>query len=301
MLAEWVKAQRPKAPAMRGAPTFNRNLEEALDVRRRDHCLFTTKTNIWDDKQAIDFSSNDILSLGATGRLRLEFEQELRSHPDLPLGAASSRAIDGNYGYLEMVEEEIAQFHGAETGLIVGSGFEANVAIFAAIPRAGGAIVYDELVHASTHDGMQQCQASCKVSFRLNNADSFRAALISVCDSQPLIRQGRRCVIVAVESFFSMDGDVCPLEDLLEVAKEIVPDGCAQFLVDEAHSTGIIGPKGSGLVCELGLEGEIAIRLHTFGKAVASAGGTYDEVPTLVCLSIHRLTKRQLSCSATGL
>jgi 8-amino-7-oxononanoate synthase len=71
-----------------------------------------------------------------------------------------------------------------------------------------------------------------------------------------------------------MDGDVCPLRELVEVAKEICTLGNAQFIIDEAHSTGVIGPKGSGLVCELGLEKEIAIRLHTFGKALATTGGT---------------------------
>lgn len=264
------------APGMKGAPIFYRNLEEALDVRRRDHGLFIVKTNSWKDGDAVDFSSNDTLSLGASGRLRAEFNRELERHPCLPLGAGSSRIMDGNYEYLETVEKEIAEFHGAETGLIVASGFEANLAVFAAIPRTGDAIIYDELVHASTHDGMQQSQAVCRVPFRHNNVDSFRDALISVCDSQPLIRQGKRCIIIAVESIYSMDGDVCPLQELLETSKELCPSGNAQFLVDEAHSTGVIGPQGAGLVCELGLEKEVAIRLHTFGKAVASAGGMYS-------------------------
>ncbi|KAL8966156.1 MAG: hypothetical protein Q9183_003497 [Haloplaca sp. 2 TL-2023] len=69
-----------------------------------------------------------------------------------------------------------------------------------------------------------------------------------------------------------MEGDVCPLRDLIEVAKEIFPHGNAQFMVDEAHSTGVIGPKGAGLVCDLGLENEVAIRMHTFGKALGASG-----------------------------
>ena len=273
MLAEWMKAQKLKAPAMKSAPVFYRNLEEALDVRRRDHGLHTIKINIWQDSDAVDFSSNDTLSLGASGVLRAEFMRELERHPDIPPGAGSSRVMDGNYAYLEQVEDEIAQFHGAEAGLIMGSGFEANLAIFAAIPRPGDAIVYDELVHASTHDGMLHSQALTRIPFRHNDVDSFRDVMMSICDSQPLIRQGKRCVIVAVESFYSMDGDVCPLSELIEVAKEIFPDGNAQFLMDEAHSTGVIGPKGAGLVCELGLEKEVAIRLHTFGKALSASGG----------------------------
>ena len=183
--------------------------------------------------------------------------------------------MDGNYAFLETVEDEIACFHGAEEGLFVGSGFEANLAIFAAVPRPGDAIVYDELVHASTHDGMQYSQAVTRLAFRHNDVDSFRDVMLSVYESQPLIRQGKRCVIVAVESFYSMDGDICPLEELVEAAKEIFPSGNAQFLIDEAHSTGVVGPDGAGLVCELGLEKEIAIRLHTFGKALSASGGMY--------------------------
>lgn len=282
MLAEWMKAQKLKAPAMKNAPAFYRNLEEALDVRRRDHGLYTIKINIWKDSDAVDFSSNDTLSLGASGALRVEFMQELERHPNIPPGAGSSRVMDGNYEYLEMVENEIAQFHRAEAGLILGSGFEANLAIFAAIPRPGDAIVYDELVHASTHDGMQHSQAVTRVPFRHNDVDSFRDVMISVCDSQPLIRQGKRCVIVAVESFYSMDGDICPLRELIEAAKEIFPGGNSQFLIDEAHSTGVIGPKGAGLVCELGLEREVAIRLHTFGKALSASGGTFKTTEILV-------------------
>ena len=195
MLAEWMNAQVLKAPAMKSAPAFYRNLEEALDVKRRDHGLYTIKTNIWKDGDAVDFSSNDTLSLGTSGALRAQFMRELERHPNIPPGAGSSRVMDGNYDYLDTVENEIAQFHGAEAGLLVGSGFEANLAIFAAVPRPGDAIVYDELVHASTHDGMQQSHAMIRIPFHHNRVDSFRDAMISVCDSQPLIRQGKRCVI----------------------------------------------------------------------------------------------------------
>ena len=275
-LSVWMKSQKLKSPAMKDAPIFYRNLEEALDVRRRDHALLVTKPKIWHDSQTIDFGSNDIISLGATGRLREEFYRELASHPSRPLAVCSSRVMDGNYDYLETVEQEIAAFHGAEKGLIVGSGYDANLAIFVAIPRAGDVVLYDELVHASMHDGMQQSQASLKTSFKHNNVDSFRDTLTSLWNSQPLIRQGKRCVIVAVESVYSLDGDVCPLEELVEVVKEVLPDGNGQFLVDEAHSTGIIGPRGAGLVCELGLEKEVAVRLHTFSKALASTGGNFN-------------------------
>ena len=272
-LANWIKGQKLKGPQMKDAPIFDRNLEEALDVRRADHSMFTRTKSAWKTGGAVDFCSNDLLSLGATGKLRNAFLEELGRNPDFMLYAGGSRLMDGNYDYIETVEQEIADFHGAENGLIVNSGYEANTAIYMAIPRPGDAIVYDELVHASTHDGMAHSLAQTKVSFRHNDVDALRDALSSVVDSQPMIRDGARSVLISVESVYSMDGDTCPLLEFLEVAREVCPKGNATFIVDEAHATGIIGPNGSGLVNALGVEKDIAIRLHTCGKAMASTGG----------------------------
>ncbi|RYO74618.1 hypothetical protein DL764_010771 [Monosporascus ibericus] len=272
MLASWIKDQKLKAPTMKDGPSFYRNLEEALDVRRADHSMFTRNTSAWKTGSAVDFCSNDLLSLGQTGRMRSAFLEELARHPNFNLYSGGSRLMDGNYQYIEQVEQEIADFHGAETALIVGSGYEANIAMYSAIPRPGDAIVYDELVHASTHDGMSHTLALCKMPFRHNDVDSFRDVMTSVMDSQPAIRDGSRSILVSVESVYSMDGDVCPLEDLLEVSREICPKGNAVFIVDEAHATGILGPKGAGLVNALGVEKSIAVRLHTCGKAMASTG-----------------------------
>ncbi|KAL9587621.1 MAG: hypothetical protein Q9203_003438 [Teloschistes exilis] len=273
MLANWMRDQKLKGPAAKGATTFDRNLEEALDVRRRDHALYTLKKNLWREGTAIDFSSSDALSLGASGLLRKEFNKELECYPNLPPGPSSSRIMDGNYQYLEMVEAEIARYYNSDTALFVSSGYDANVAVFSAIPRPGDAILYDELVHASAHDGIQQSQTTCRVSFRHNDVEAFRDSLESIIHSQPLIKQGKRSVIVAVESVYSMDADFCPLQELIDAASELMPTGNVQFYVDEAHATGIIGPQGRGLVCKLGVQKEVAIRLHTFSKALASSGG----------------------------
>lgn len=259
---------------MKNESAFYRNIEEALDIRREDHTLYTLKENLWKSKDAIDFCSNDMLALGSSGMLREKFLEELALYPHFTPGAPGSRLMDGNYDYLETVEQEIADFHGTETGLFVGSGFEANIAIFASIPRPGDVIIYDELVHASSMDGMEKhCLAATRIPFRHNDVDAFRDALLEIWETETLVTQGQRSVFVAVESVYSMDGDVCPLKELVEAAEEIFPGGQVQFYVDEAHGTGVIGPKGAGLVCELGLQERIAIRLHTFGKSIQGAGG----------------------------
>ncbi|KAI1388533.1 5-aminolevulinate synthase [Hypoxylon trugodes] len=272
LLEAWMKEQKLKGPQMKNAPTFYRNLEEALDVRRTDHAMFTRTKSAWKFGDAVDFCSNDLLSLGATGKIREAFLNELAAHPNFELYAGGSRLMDGNYDYIEETEQQIANFHGAETALIVGSGYEGNGAIYMAIPRPGDAIVYDELVHASTHDGMASSLALVKVAFRHNDVDALREVLTSVIDSQPMIRDGSRSIIISLESVYSMDGDVCPLIEMIDVAKEVCPKRNVVFIVDEAHATGIIGPKGAGLVRALGVEKEIAVRLHTCGKALASTG-----------------------------
>jgi 7-keto-8-aminopelargonate synthetase and related enzymes len=139
--------------------------------------------------------------------------------------------------------------------------------------------VYDELIHASALDGFKHSVALCQKSFRHNDVDSFVETLTAVKNSQPQIRNGTRSVIIAVESFYSMDGDVCPLKDLVEAANEVFPDGNAQFVMDEAHSSGHIGPNGSGLVSELRLEKEIAVRNHTLGKTLCGTGGKFCSSP----------------------
>lgn len=270
-----MASQKPHAHTMRSAPAFYRNLEEALDVRRKDHGLYTLIKNTWAEGATADFCSNDSLSFGASGRLRKAFEEELARNPGAQLGAGGSRLMDGNYDYIEVVEQEIADYHGVEAALIVGSGCDGNYAIFEGIPRPGDAIIYDELVHASIVDGMSRSLASTKVPFAHNDVDAFREALISVWDSQPLIKQGKKCVLIVVESFYSMEGDMSPLKELVQAAKEIFPGGNSQFIVDEAHSMGVVGERGLGFVEALGLDSEIAIKTHTFSKAFGSIGGRW--------------------------
>ncbi|KAI2482103.1 Aminotran-1-2 domain containing protein [Pyrenophora tritici-repentis] len=210
----------------------------------------------------VDFSSNDFLSLSTSPQLKSLFLEELQK--DLPLGSGGSRLLDGNSNYAEELERDIAAFHGAEAGLLFNSGFDANAGFFACVPQPGDVIVYDELVHASVHDGMRLSRAGDRLSFKHNSVSSLRGILTR-------LRDGKSSVFVAVESIYSMDGDVCPLRDVVDVVEEVL--GLRGYVVvDEAHSTGVLGLNGRGLVCELGLEHRIFARLHTFGKAIAANG-----------------------------
>jgi 8-amino-7-oxononanoate synthase len=270
-IQKWLEGQKPKAHTMKDASPFLRNLEVALDQRRADHSLLT----LHKFEHEVDFSSNDFLSLATSGLLREAFLKELARNPDFAVGSTASRISDGNNACMESAEQQIAEFHGAQAALLVGSGYDANCAIFSAVPRPGDAVVYDELIHASVHDGLKSSLASTQLPFKHNSAEGLREVLVHLKKSQSLIRDGSRCVLVAVESVYSMDGDVTPLVEIVEVVKDIFPAGNAQVIIDEAHSTGLLGKNGRGLVCELGLEKEVAIRLHTYGKGLGATGGRF--------------------------
>jgi 8-amino-7-oxononanoate synthase len=220
----------------------------------------------------VDFSSNDFLSLSTSPALRQLFLGELTSRPTFHLGSGGSRLLDGNSEYAESLERDISSFHNAPSGLLFNSGFDANSSIFSTLPQPGDIILYDELIHASVHEGMKLSRASLKLPFNHNSVDAFRRRLEALVDQDPFVRDGSRNVFVALESVYSMDGDLAPISDIASVIETYLPRRNGYIIVDEAHSNGVFGNKGRGLVCELGLEDKIFIRLHTFGKALAANG-----------------------------
>lgn len=239
-------------------------MQYLLDRRRKNSTLRNlTLPNLGQ----IDFSSNDFLSLSTNSRLKDKYLAELR-RSKLPLGSGGSRLLDGNSPYAEKLEHDIAEFHGAEAGLLWNSGFDANAGFFSCVPQPGDVVVFDELVHASVHDGMRLSRAAQTVPFEHNSAVDLRRVLQEVAELP-----GRPNVFIAVESIYSMDGDVAPLRQIVDIVTEVLNKGRGYIVVDEAHSTGVLGKGGRGLVCELGLENQIFARLHTFGKALAGNGG----------------------------
>ncbi|KAF4963473.1 hypothetical protein FSARC_8522 [Fusarium sarcochroum] len=218
-----------------------------------------------------DFSSNDSLSLSSSGLLGKEFLGELERHPDFILGARASRWGEGSTDYLSQLEEHIARFHNAESALFFNCGFEANVAIYSTVPQPDDVVLYDSLIHASVREGLRRGHATA-LSFAHNDVASLRQRLQAIKGQHTGSKSGQALVFIALESYYSMDGDVSPLEAMVKAVKQQLPLGNAAFIIDEAHSTGLVGPHGSGLVSHLGLEKEFSIRLHTFGKAHGASG-----------------------------
>jgi 8-amino-7-oxononanoate synthase len=145
------------------------------------------------------------------------------------------------------------------------SGYDANSGFFASLPQRGDTVVFDEHVHASVREGLKLSRAKTCVSFKHNDVKDLKRVLEGV-------RECGRNVFVAVESLYSMDGDLAPLREIVEVVERI-EGGNGYVVVDEAHSNGVYGERGRGVVCSLGLEGRVFARLHTFGKGLACNGG----------------------------
>ncbi|KAK2594359.1 hypothetical protein QQS21_007919 [Conoideocrella luteorostrata] len=245
------------------------------------------------DPGIVDFSSNGYLSLSTHPNIKDAYISQLqKSHHEFSLGSCGSRLLDGNTVMAEKLELDIAAFHRAPAGLLFNSGFEANTGLFSCAPQPGDYVVYDELIHASVHDGMRlsrartipfahNCvrKADVSSSSELKSLDEVLVALTNGKDGAK-VTSGLRNVFIAVEGVYSMDGDVAPLKNIVECVETRFPCGNGHVIVDEAHSTGWLGDRGRGLVSQLGLEGRIWARLHTFGKAMGCAGAIILCTPT---------------------
>ncbi|PGH16702.1 hypothetical protein AJ79_01575 [Helicocarpus griseus UAMH5409] len=269
MFIQWFMGQQPRGHKVVNEPHFYQVLEATLDARRRKNNFVTLRERSPD---AHDFASNDFLGLSKSGALRERFLQELENNKGFSLGSGGSRLLDGSNPYICELENSIARFHNAETAFLLTSGYEANVAIFGTLPGPTDVIVYDEAIHASVRVGTQHMRAATKKAFRHNDVSDFRKVLVGLKESDPAFALGYRSVMVAIETVYSMDGDIAPVQELVDVAKELFPKRNVIFAVDEAQATGVLGPRGAGLIQALGLEKEMAIRVHTHGKGLGSNG-----------------------------
>ena len=227
----------------------------------------------------VDFSSNDYLSLSSSTSLRAAFIRALASAPPTEvLGSGGSRLLIPQRAH-SALEKRLATFFCAPVALLFNSGFDANAGFFATVPQPGDAVLLDELVHASVHDGVRASRAcGAQYGFAHNDVGALEQACLRVLRECPGVKAATASVFIAVESVYSMDGTLAPLVEIVRTLDHLFPHGNAYLVVDEAHATGIYGPQGRGLVAALGLEDKVFARLHTFGKALAGTGGALARV-----------------------
>lgn len=237
-------------------PAINHLLQDILD-KRKEQSLYRSLQH---HKGLTDFCSNDYLSFA---RRSINDLKSARHEDECQYaGATGSRSISGNTAFAEELESKLAAFHHAEAGLLFNSGYDANLGLFSCIARKEDTLICDELIHASIIDGCRLSYAG-RLRFAHNDVHDLEKKLKHVQS-----RSIEGSVFVAIESVYSMDGDMAPLPEIAALCKKYH----ANLIVDEAHATGVFGRQGRGLVNQCGLEQEVFARVHTFGKAMGCHG-----------------------------
>jgi 8-amino-7-oxononanoate synthase len=208
-----------------------------------------------DGKPVLLLCSNNYLGLADHPRVR---EAAAEAAMRYGAGSGASRLVSGNMTIHRRLEEGLRDLGRSEACLLFGSGYLANAGVVSALAREGDVVFSDALNHASIIDGC-----------RLAKAETF---VYDHCDTDHLewgLRQaaGRGSLIVT-DGVFSMDGDIAPLERIVELGQRYD----ARVMVDDAHGTGAIGPDGRGAVAAAGLEDEVDVLVGTLGKALGSYG-----------------------------
>jgi glycine C-acetyltransferase/8-amino-7-oxononanoate synthase len=210
---------------------------------------------VLDGKPVLLLCSNNYLGLADHPRVR---EAAAEAAMRYGVGAGASRLISGNMTIHRRLEEQLAEFKGTSACVVFGSGYLANTGIVSALAREGDVVFSDALNHASIVDGC-----------RLSRAETF---VYEHCDLEHLEwglqeADGRGSLIVT-DGVFSMDGDVAPLQEIVELAQRYD----ARVMVDDAHGVGSLGPEGRGAVADAGVEDEVDVVIGTLGKALGSYG-----------------------------
>ena len=207
-------------------------------------------------KSYLMLSSNSYLGLCNDQRLKQAAMDAMEKYG---VGSGGSRLTTGSYEVHKKLEDEIAAFKGAEAALLFNTGYMANVGAISSIAGKDWVIFSDRFNHASIVDGC-----------RLSGAEII---IYEHCDASDLetkahSHRGRRALVVT-DGIFSVDGDIAPLPEIVQVAKKYN----MLLMVDDAHATGVLGENGGGTADYFGLQNEIDIQMGTFSKALASEGG----------------------------
>jgi 8-amino-7-oxononanoate synthase len=239
-----------EAHRRRGLYRVRRHLQSGQAARVRLH-----------GRELINFSSNDYLALAGDVRLARAAGAAARRYG---CGAGASPLVSGYSPPLRSLERALADWEGAEAALVFSSGYAANLALVSALAGSADAVFSDALNHASLIDGCRLSHAAVYV-YRHNDANHVADLLRTEG------RSARRRLIVS-DTVFSMDGDVAPLAELVELAERF---DCL-LLIDEAHATGVLGEHGRGLTDSLkpgSWPAERVIKMGTLSKALGAQGG----------------------------
>lgn len=208
-----------------------------------------------DGRALLNFSSNDYLGLAASPWLRGVLRDAVEKEG---AGAGASRLVSGTRAAHAELESALADFKSAEAAVTFTSGFAAALGTVPALVGKGDTVILDKLSHACLVDAARLSGATLRV-FPHNHLGKL----------ERLLRTATGRVLILTESVFSMDGDVCPLREIIELKER----HGAWLLLDEAHAVGVLGPQGRGLAAALGLERRVEAQMGTLSKALGLSGG----------------------------
>ncbi|WP_114474450.1 glycine C-acetyltransferase [Halanaerobium sp. DL-01] len=243
---------------------FQRELQNRISDLKKEGLYNKIKTlespqGAWleiNGEEVLNFSSNNYLGLANHKEIVKVAQDALNK---FGIGPGAVRSIAGTMTLHNELEKKLAEFKKTEAVLTFQSGFNANLAVIPALVGREDTIISDELNHASIIDGTRLSGAEVKV---YNHVDmkSLEEVLQSDC-------KGRKLIVT--DGVFSMDGDIAPLADIVELGKKYN----ALVMVDDAHGEGVLGSHGRGIVDHFNLHGEVDIEVGTFSKAIGTVGG----------------------------
>lgn len=224
--------------------------------------------SVIDGKKVINLTSNNYLALTTHPKVK---KTAIKAIEDFGVGTAAVRTIIGTMTMHQELERRLAKFKATEASIVFQSGFTTNVAVCQSLMSSEkDLLISDELNHASIIDGARLAKSPRKIY-----AHKDMKALKAILES-PESRNARRRLIVT-DGVFSMDGDIAPLPEIVELAEKYD----AVLMVDDAHSSGVLGKNGRGTVDHFGLKGRVDIQIGTLSKAFATIGGYAASTQTL--------------------
>ena len=215
---------------------------------------------IREGRELWNFASNDYLGLSSHQAIAAAFTEGIAK---FGTGSTASRLVTGTHPPHVLLEETIAAAKHAKASLTFSSGYTTALSAIPVIVGKGDFVILDRLAHACLIDAARMSDATLRV-FPHNNVERLGGILSKIRAANPQSR-----ILVVTESVFSMDGDVCPLSEIVSTCENFSAD----LLLDEAHATGVLGPKGMGLAEQLGLQERIAFQMGTLSKALGLSGG----------------------------
>jgi len=259
-------------------------VRDQLDWKLRILQSSSSPKSIVDGKEVLMLCSNNYLGLSNHPKLKKAAIEAIEKYG---VGSGSVRPIAGNMDIHIELEERLAEFKHAEASLTFSAGFTANQGLIPQLADEGDLIVSDELNHGSIIDGV-----------RLSKADR---AIYKHCDADDLARvldkaetKNYRRILIITDGVFSMDGDIAPVDKVVEVAEQ----HGAMTYVDDAHGDGVLGEKGRGITSHFKVEGRVHVEMGTFSKAFGVVGGYIAGSRNLINYAFNKSRSWLLSASS---